>query len=84
MCERVPSVSLLLIIDEDEYGKYVLRAAPGRYWITAFAPNRPTAVRSSHDPNFAVDILINAAREIELTHGESCVYDFVISELGTM
>ena len=68
----------------DEYGQYVLRAAPGRYWITAFAPNRPTVVRSLYDPNFAVDILINAAREIELTHGESCIYDFVISELGTM
>lgn len=68
----------------DEHGKYVLRAALGRYWITAFAPNRSTVIRGMYYPRFMVDFLINESREIEITRGEPCIHDFVIWELGTM
>lgn len=68
----------------DEFGNYVLRAAPGRYWLTATAPGGQTVILSMDDPNFAVDFLINVAEEIEIALSKPAIYDFVIWELGTM
>jgi hypothetical protein len=78
------SESIVAETQTDDSGKYVLKAAPGRYWITAFMHNRPTVIRSMNDSSFVVDFELNEARDIELRRGEPCIHDFVIWELSTM
>lgn len=68
----------------DEFGKYELKAVPGRYWLTVYAPNGRSVVVSMTYPSFPVEFLINTFEEIEIRHSESRIHDFVIGELGTM